>query len=297
MMNVLVFGGSGQLGRAWDHLLTTHAIPHKCLARAQADLSQPDKLADLIRNERPSYVVNTSAYTQVDRAETETDLALVINARAPEAMARTCLELDIPFVHYSTDYVFLGDGVKPWREDAATSPVNAYGRTKLEGELAVHAAGGKFLIFRTSWVYDDQGQNFLNTILRLTSEREQLRIVGDQIGAPTYAKDLADVSWQALNKAVKMASFPSGVYNLSGAGETSWFGFAEEIVRLARVSGFELKLKDLASIASVEYPTPAKRPFNSRFDLSKLRTVFGLQPRDWREALLECFHEIEQRRR
>ncbi len=279
--SVLIFGKTGQLARALQELLP-EAI---ALGREEADFMRPETLPFLIEKHSPQTIFNAVAYTQVDKAETEAEAAFLVNEAAPAAIARKAAALGIPFVHFSTDYVFDGGGNKPWREDDPVNPLNIYGKSKLAGEIAVANAGGKYLIFRTSWVYDFEGKNFYATMKRLGQEREILRVVADQYGAPTYAPHLAQMSVKALQTAMQMEKFPSGVYNLCGGGETSWYGFAEAIFASLRKKGVELKVQKIEPISSSEYPTPAQRPHNSRLDCGKAAEILGVKMPDWQEEL------------
>ncbi len=284
---LLVFGANGQLGRAL-RLLWPQAI---CLDRKDADFTHPDALEDVLERYAPACVINASAYTQVDNAEAEYDIVYRINAESPAAIAIYCAEHDIPFVHFSTDYVFDGTGERPWKEDDRVGPLGAYGRSKLEGEDKIQQIGKQFLIFRTSWLYDASGKNFLNTMLRLGAEREELKVVNDQIGAPTYVAHLARAVFHALQAAQEMDAFPSGIYNLCNAGAVSWHGFALAIFEEARAREASLKINRVLPISSEEYPTLAKRPKNSRLNMGKAERVFGIRMPDWREGLKECMKE------
>ncbi len=279
---ILVFGRTGQVGSALAALLGDSAV---IAGREEADFTQPDTFASLIDRVQPSAIINAVAYTQVDKAEEEEALAFQVNATAPGALATLAKERGIPFIHYSTDYVFSGQGSTPFKESDATAPLNAYGRSKRAGEKAVMAAGGDVLIFRTSWVYDALGKNFLTTMLRLGQERDTLNVVADQIGAPSYAPHLAQATLEALSAASAMEHFPTGIYHLCNAGETSWHGFACAIFEEARQAGMVLALQDCHPIPSADYPTPAARPLNSRLDCTKLREVLGVQLPDWREGV------------
>lgn len=279
-MSVLVFGSTGQIGQALSALLDDAVV----LGRTEADFSKPDSLAAIVEDIRPEAVINAIAYTQVDKAEEEEALATLINGDAPGVLARVSAKLNIPFAHYSTDYVYDGSGDKPRNETTPTAPLSAYGRSKLAGEKAVEAAGGQYLIFRTSWVYDAFGKNFLKTMLRLGAEREQLRVVADQIGAPSYAPHLAAATLQAMAK----PDFTPGIYHMCNAGETSWHGFAEEIFKEAKAHGMEMKVQSVEPIPSSAYPTAATRPLNSRLDCSKLKDTLGVTLPDWREGLKDA---------
>lgn len=279
---VAVFGASGQIGRALTTLLKEKALP---ITRKEADFSNLANLRNVLDALQPDAVINASAYTQVDKAESEEALANRVNADAPGMLAQWCAEKGIPFVHYSTDYVFDGSGVTPWQEADETGPLNAYGRGKLDGERQVQASGGNYLIFRTSWVYDAEGQNFLNTMLRLGAEREALRIVADQHGAPSYAPHLAEATLACLECAAAASVFPSGIYHMCNLGETTWHGFAQEIFDTAREKGQTLAVRQVDGITSADYPTPAKRPHNSRLNTEKLRNVFNVTLPEWQEGV------------
>jgi dTDP-4-dehydrorhamnose reductase len=277
---ILVFGKTGQLAR---ELAAYEGVA--CLGREQADLTDPDACGDIIRARAPKAVINAAAYTAVDRAEDEEELATVINAVAPAAMARASADLGVPFVTVSTDYVFDGSGETPWQVDDATSPLGAYGRSKLVGEEAVRAAGGTHAILRTSWVVSAHGNNFVKTMLRLGAERERLTIVADQIGAPTPARDIANAC-MAMAAQLAQDSGKGGTYHFAGRPETSWADFAREILARAGVSC------EVVDIPSSDYPTPAKRPLNSRLDCSTLETVFGISQPDWRRGLDEILKDL-----
>lgn len=285
MQRVAVLGANGQVGRAWVAQLGERAI---ALTRDEVNLADPATLAAALDALQPDVVVNASAYTAVDKAETEAELAYTINTESPGVIARWCAAQDIPFVHYSTDYVFNGAGEKPWQETNEPAPLGVYGASKLAGERAVEEAGGKYLIVRSSWLYDALGKNFLNTMLQLGAEREELRVVADQVGAPTFVPDLAAISLQALEKAVSMTQFPSGLYHLTHTGSTSWHGFAEAIFARAREYGVKLAVQQVEAIPSSAYPTPAARPLNSRLNCSKFHTVFGLVLPKWEQGLAQA---------
>ena len=279
----LILGANGQVGQALNAAIDDENVV--ILGREQADFADPEALRTLIMRISPEYILNGVAYTAVDKAESEEDLATTINATSVRVLAECAKELDIPLIHYSTDYVFDGAGDAPRNENAPTAPLNAYGRSKLAGERAIAEVGCKHLIFRTSWVYDAYGKNFLNTMLKLGSEREELRVVADQIGAPTYARHIAQASLDALHHAMKMDIFPSGIYHLCNAGKTSWHGFAEAIFASAKKRKMRIKVERILPIPASDYPTPAARPHNSRLDCSKLRDVLGVTLPDWREGL------------
>lgn len=281
-MTVLVFGRSGQVAtevarRAGEEIL--------CLGREQADLSDPEACAALVRQTGADAVINAAAWTAVDRAETEEEAARVVNAVAPTAMARAAAERGLPFVHLSTDYVFDGAGDAPFPPDHPTAPLGAYGRTKLEGEEGVRAAGGVHAILRTSWVVSAHGTNFVKTMLRLGAERERLAIVADQIGGPTPAGAIAQACLE-IARQLRTDPAKSGTYHFSGAPETSWADLARETFARA---GLSAKVEDIPSSA---YPTPARRPLNSRLDCSATEAVFGLRRPDWRVGLGQILEEL-----
>ena len=278
---ILVFGSTGQVATE----LRAQA-PVTALGRDVADLTNPAACSAAIMAHRPRAVINAAAYTAVDRAETEEDLATLINADAPAAMARACADLGIPFVHISTDYVFAGDGDRPWRPDEPTAPLGAYGRSKCLGEEAVRAAGGVHAILRTSWVVSAHGNNFVKTMLRLGAERDTLTVVADQIGGPTPARDIAAA---CLSIAGQLATDPgkSGTYHFAGSPDTSWADFARAIMDAA---GLPCRVEDIPTSA---YPTPARRPPNSRLDCSATEAAFAIPRPDWRAGLEVIVKELE----
>lgn len=287
-MRILLTGTSGQVGGALRPLLDkrgTVIAP----SRSAFDLSKPEMLAGALDGFKPDLIVNPAAYTAVDRAEDERELAFLINAKAPAAIAEWSARHRVPLIHFSTDYVFDGSGNKPWREDSPVGPLSVYGGSKLAGDLAIQAAGGPHLIARTSWVYAAIGANFLRTIARLAGEREELRIVADQTGAPTTASTIANaISNIVFSNASNLSALfarHSSVVNLSCAGETSWHGFATAIVDGLKSRGVKLLVERITPIATADFPTKAKRPGNSRLDLSQLRDRFALTPPTWQEAL------------
>ncbi|MBI5936853.1 MAG: dTDP-4-dehydrorhamnose reductase [Betaproteobacteria bacterium] len=286
-LRILLTGGSGQVG--WELRRTLACLGElRAPDRGELDLSNPDSIRQAVRDWRPDLIVNPAAHTAVDKAESEPELAAAINARAPGILAEESARLGALLVHYSTDYVFDGSKAAPYVEDDAASPQNVYGRTKWAGEEAVRAANPKHLILRTSWVYGRRGGNFLLTMQRLMRERPVLKIVADQIGAPTWSRLIAEATAQALVQCVgsaRRSDFdPWGTYHLSSGGETSWHGFAEAI---AELSGID-PMPKLAPIPGSDYPTPAKRPSNSRLSNAKLAATFSLCLPDWRQALELC---------
>ncbi|HHS93866.1 MAG TPA: dTDP-4-dehydrorhamnose reductase, partial [Rhodobacterales bacterium] len=256
------------------------------LGRADADLSDPEACAAAIGAHRPRAVINAAAYTAVDRAEEEEALATVVNGEAPAAMARACAGLGIPLVHISTDHVFAGDGTRAWTPDDGTAPLGAYGRSKLAGEQGVRAAGGVHAILRTSWVFSAHGTNFLRTMLRLSESRDALSVVADQTGGPTPASAIAAACLSIAKQLGEDAS-KSGTYHFSGAPDVSWHDFAAEIFAQAG------RKVALSAIPTSAFPTPAKRPPNSRLDCSTTQGIFNLPRPDWRAALTDVLAELE----
>jgi dTDP-4-dehydrorhamnose reductase len=286
---IAVLGAGGQVGRALAEVLGVAGI---ALTRAQLDLLDRAGALQTLERIQPAAVINAAAYTAVDRAETEEVLAFRVNGEAPGYLARWCRDRDIPFVHFSTDYVFSGEGARPWTEADPPAPVSVYGRSKLEGERQIAAAGGRWLIVRTSWVYDEQGGNFLTTILRLAAERETISVVNDQRGAPTYAPQLAGAVVTAFSEARNRPAFPSGIYHLCHAGETTWYEFACAIVAAARTAGRRLALRSVVPVTSAEYAAPARRPLNSRLSTAKAAGLLGVALPAWQSGLAECMQRI-----
>ncbi|HLN09423.1 MAG TPA: dTDP-4-dehydrorhamnose reductase [Xanthobacteraceae bacterium] len=287
-MRILLTGASGQVGGALRRPLSrlgTVVAP----GRGELDLAQPDTVAAALDRLMPDLIINPAAFTAVDRAEDERELAQRVNAISPGRIAAWTAAHAVALVHFSTDYVFDGTGERPWREDDATGPLSVYGASKLAGETAIRAAGGAHLIVRTSWVYAASGNNFLRTIARLAGERRELRIVGDQIGAPTSARAIARAVATIVGEHVEtlpgMFARSAGVVHLACAGETSWHGFATAIVDGLTARGGELAATTIVPIRTDEYPTRARRPANSRLDQSRLRQVFGITLPNWSEAL------------
>ncbi len=280
-MKVLVFGQTGQVARELARRCPA-GVSARFLGRDQADLMHPAACAAAIAN--CDVVINAAAWTAVDRAETEEAAATVVNGAAPTAMAQRCAALGLPFLHVSTDYVFDGSGDAPFRPDHPTAPLGAYGRSKLAGEQGVLAAGGRALILRTSWVVSAHGTNFVKTMLRLGRERDSLSVVADQIGGPTPAAAIADALFTAATAMTQGA--PGGIHHFAGAPDTSWAGFARQIMARA---GLACQITDIPSSA---YPTPARRPLNSRLDCTGFTAAFGLPRPDWRAGLDDILQEL-----
>lgn len=297
-MKILLLGKNGQVGwelqRALSVLgeviaLDRHpaATPYGTLVGDLADLAG---LREAIRSVSPQVIVNAAAYTAVDKAETDRELAHTINALASQVMAEETKSLDALLVHYSTDYVFDGTGTAPWKETDAVAPVNYYGATKLEGEQLIVASGCKHLIFRTSWVYAARGNNFAKTMLRLAKDRASLNVIADQIGVPTGADLLADVAVAALQKALVNPEL-CGIYHLAPAGETSWHAYASYVIDFARAHGEVLAVETISPIPTSQYPTPASRPLNSRLATDKLRDTFSLHLPEWQSGVTRMLME------
>ncbi len=281
MDGLLVFGRTGQVARELARL----APGARFAGREDADLSDPAACAGLIRAVRPRAVINAAAWTAVDRAESEPDAARRVNADAPGAMAAACADLGVPFVHISTDYVFDGSGEAPRAEDAPTAPLGVYGATKLDGERATAAAGGQWAVLRTSWVFSAHGSNFVRTMRRLGAERPRLTVVADQVGGPTAAHDIARAVL-AMAEQMTADSAKGGLYHFAGAPDVSWAEFARAI--LAR-SGLSAEVVD---IPTADYPTPARRPLNSRLDCAAITRDFGIARPDWRVSLDPVIKEL-----
>ncbi|WKD27066.1 dTDP-4-dehydrorhamnose reductase [Halomonas sp. KG2] len=287
-MNIFITGGNGQAG---FELQRQFAPFGTILApvRQELDLANAEAVNVYLEKHRPDLILNAAAYTAVDNAESEPEQAKRLNAELPAQLAGYAAKQGIPLVHYSTDYVYPGNGETPWQEDSLTGPLSVYGQTKLEGDNAVSESGASHLIFRTSWVYAARGNNFMKTMLRLGRERDALSIVNDQIGAPTPARLIAQVTAQAFTTqgSPLTINIPPGVYHLAPRGETSWHGFASEIFNQAREAEEALAItpENTVGIPSAEYPTPAQRPLNSRMALGKLEKALGITMPSWQSQL------------
>lgn len=295
MKRVLIAGREGQVGWELKNMLSPSWEVVAC-NRQSFDLSDASMMRNVIREVRPHILINAAAYTAVDKAESDEDAAYKINAVAAGIMAEEAKAIGALFIHYSTDYIFDGTAAYPYHEDDANSPQNAYGRSKVAGEAAVIATSGKHLIFRTSWVYGSRGKNFLLTMLRLGAERDSLRIVADQIGAPTWSRSIARGTMQSMTAFEKGRGNGSGVYHMTCQGMTSWYGFADEIFCQAEImhsmNNLRYPLPRLEAISTSEYPLPARRPQYSVLSNSKLKESFGVTLPEWKEALHDCMKEI-----
>ena len=301
-MKILLLGKNGQVGwelqRSLAVLGEVVALDRQGADGLCGDLSDLAGLAQTVRRVCPQVIVNAAAHTAVDKAESEPELARTLNALAPGVLAQEARKLGAWLVHYSTDYVFDGSGSAAWKESDATAPLSVYGRTKLEGEQAIAASACRHLIFRTSWVYGARGGNFVRTMLRLAAEREQLKVIDDQIGAPTGADLLADVTAHAIRHLLppmrRNDLTPSGIYHLAAAGETSWHGYARFVLQRAQAAGRALRAgpEQVLPIPTSAYPTPAQRPHNSRLDTTLLQNTFGLTLPHWQDGVARMLKEI-----
>jgi len=295
-MKILLFGKNGQVG--WELgrsllILGDVIAPEK----REGDMSSPDLIRKLVREIKPDIIVNAAAYTAVDKAEADEELATRINGVSPGVLAEEAYNVGALLIHYSTDYVFNGEKDSAYTEIDKPAPINAYGRSKLVGEELIQSSGCDYLIFRTSWVYASRGNNFLLTILRLAREKEKVSIVGDQVGSPTTARLIAETTLLALWESVherRKGCFNSGLYHLVPNGETSWYGFAVKIIEIYKKisAGDMIKVQEVTPILTVEYPTPAKRPINSRLSNSLLSNKYNLIFPDWDKGLELCVREI-----
>jgi dTDP-4-dehydrorhamnose reductase len=299
-MRILVTGVTGQVGKALTKRLYSlgDVLPAD---RSVLNLAEPSTLPEALDRLSPDLIVNPAAYTAVDRAEDERELAFIVNGEAPGVIARWASRMQVPLVHFSTDYVFDGQGETPWHEDSPPAPLSAYGASKLAGEEAIRAGNGPHLIVRTSWVYAATGVNFLRTIARFACERTELKVVADQIGAPTPGRVIADaiagiLAADSTNLPQRFAK-ANGLVNIAASGETSWHGFAVRIVDGLRARGIKLAVQSIAPLRTEEVPTRAKRPHNSRLDLTRLNQAFGLITPSWTDSLEPELDELAREMR
>ncbi len=296
-MKILLLGKNGQVGwelqRALAPLGEVVALDFDSPGPLTADFSQPESLAATVRAVAPQIIVNAAAHTAVDRCESEPEFARTLNATSPAVLAREAAALGAWLMHYSTDYVFDGSGDAPWSETSPTGPLSVYGATKLEGEAAIRASGCNHLILRTSWVYAARGGNFAKTMLKLAKERDALTVIDDQIGSPTGADLLADITAHALRAAVVRPGL-AGTYHAVAQGETSWHGYARHVIEFARAAGQPIKVapEAICAVPTSAFPTPAKRPGNSRMNTRKLRDTFGLTLPAWQSGVERMLTEV-----
>lgn len=295
-MNILLFGKGGQVGwelqRSLAVLGRVTALDHDSTDHC-GDFANPEGVAATVRALKPDVIVNAAAHTAVDKAESEPELARLLNATTPGVLAREAAALGAWLVHYSTDYVFDGSGTRPWVEADTPAPLSVYGRTKLEGEQLIQQSGAKHLILRTSWVYAARGGNFAKTMLRLAQERERLTVIDDQWGAPTGADLLADVTAHAVRH-LQSRPGDGGLYHCVAGGETTWHSYAKYVLEHARQAqpAIELKATEVAPVPTSAFPTPARRPHNSRLDTTRLQTTFGLVLPPWQQGVARMLTEI-----
>lgn len=296
-MKILLLGKGGQVGwelqRSLAPLGEVIALDFDSPGPLRADFSDPESLAATVRAVAPQLIVNAAAHTAVDKAESEPALARAVNAAAPAVLAREAHALGAWLLHYSTDYVFDGSGSEPWAEGSPTGPLSVYGRTKLEGENAIRASGCRHLLLRTSWVYGARGSNFAKTMLRLAKERDRLTVINDQTGAPTGADLLADVAAHMLRTAVQTPQV-QGTYHVAAEGETTWHGYARHVIEFARALGQPITVPAgaIEAVPTSAFPTPARRPGNSRMNTQKLRTTFGLTLPPWQSGVERMLTEV-----
>ncbi len=292
-MKVLITGAAGQVGSELVRLGKARGYDLCAASHATLDITAAGQVEALIAAERPAVVVNAAAYTGVDKAETETQTALAVNTGGPRLLAQHCRQHGAALIHISTDYVFNGTQTRPYREDDPVAPIGVYGQSKLQGEVAVREVLAEHIIVRTAWVYGVVGGNFVKTMLSLGSKNRELRVVGDQIGCPTCAADLAAAIVTLLDRYKATGALDWGTYHFCGRGETSWHGFAEEIFNMARKT-HPLVVANVVPIKTVDYPTPAKRPAYSVLDCSRIAKVFGITPRPWRDCLKETIATLAE---
>lgn len=282
---IIVTGANGQLGMELQQLASSYPFFEFVFAtRQELPLDNPEMIDSYITRQQPHYFINCAAYTAVDKAESEKELAYKINAEAPGIIAKACKQNNVQLMHISTDYVFNGIGKTPYKEDDATDPVNLYGDSKLEGEKTVINSDPGAIIIRTAWVYSEFGKNFVKTMLRLMAEKDQISVVSDQSGTPTYAADLAE----AILDIISSQQWEAGVYHFSNEGIITWYDFA---VAIKELSGSSCKVNP---ISSSQYPTPAKRPVYSVLDKTKIRQTFGIRPKDWKVSLAVCIEKLKK---
>lgn len=293
---ILVFGKQGQLAQAFQET-TPKALEGQTVFASshEANFEKEKFLEGYLDHQGPEIIILCSAYTQVDRAEEEKQLAEQLNVIAPREIARWCGKNDALLIHFSTDYVFAGTGEKPWSEDDDTHPLNWYGETKLLGEQAIQASGCRHFIFRTSWVYSENGKNFVKTMLKLGKEKPSLRVVADQVGAPTYAHDIAENVWKLVERYKAGETLKYGLYHMAGQGQTNWAQFAETIFAESLKLKPDLKIEKVEGIPTSDYPTVAQRPLNSRLSQEKLKNILKIEMPQWEDSLKLCLQRMGAR--
>ena len=292
-MNILITGAHGQVGKELSQLASAKGFNVIAAARTDLDITQAQQVEDYITQQQADIIINAAAHTAVDKAESEQDLAFAINRDGAMNIANACKKLNIPLLHISTDYVFDGTKAEPYSENDAVSPLGVYGMSKWQGEEAIRESLSNFIILRVAWVFGAQGNNFVKTMLRLGKDRDELNVVADQFGGPSPAKDIAQTLITLVEQYQKEKALAWGTYHYCGKAKTTWCGFAEEIF----IQAFELRLLDkkvkVNPITTAEYPTPAKRPSNSMLDCTKLKTTFGIEMPEWKEALKKVLLELK----
>lgn len=285
-MKILVTGANGQVGYCLKQQLRDSNCEFIALTRAELDISDAQAVESVVKQMQPDVIINAAAYTAVDKAEQESELAFAINREGPANLARAAKQINAAILHISTDYVFAGDAAGSYSENAPTAPQGVYGQSKLEGEQAVMAANDKHIVLRTAWVFGEHGNNFVKTMIRLGSNRDTLSIVADQEGGPTYAGDIAKALIAITQQYADGKSIAWGIYHYSGLPHVNWFGFAQHIfTEVERAGIYPKAIPELNAITTTDYPTPAKRPANSKLNCSKLEEVFGIKPSNWQSAL------------
>lgn len=297
-MKILILGKNGQVG--WElqralaplgEVIALDRSGYDAKSILCGDLSNLEDLHQTIAGLQPDVIVNAAAYTAVDRAESEPELARLINAQAPKLLAKEAKKIGALLIHYSTDYVFNGEDEVPWREVDQPAPINQYGQSKLEGEQAIQRSGCKYLIFRTSWVYAAKGNNFAKTMLRLASERQSLSVINDQVGAPTGAALIADCTAHAVHQSIRNSNL-LGLYHLTASGQTTWYEYAKLVIEHAQSMGIKLAVEEVVAITTADYPTPATRPHNSRLDTTKFCNSFNLVLPQWQDGVIRMLNDI-----
>ena len=289
MKNILLIGSNGQVGQELQQILPAYGNTI-AVARPVVDLAQPDSLHRIVQEYQPQIIINAAAYTAVDKAESEPELALAINGTAPGILAEAARKLGAFLIHISTDYVFDGNHSSPYGENHPTNPLSVYGKTKLAGEQAIRAVGSNYIILRTAWVYGTYGKsNFVKTMLRLAAERPEIRVVADQIGSPTWAKDIAGAIAQIVSQ---LTPEMTGIYHYTNSGVASWYDFALSVFEEAQHQGFPIHVKNVVPITTSDYPTPAHRPGYSVLDCARIATVLDNYPPHWRQSLRKMLAEF-----